>query len=188
MNFKDKKQYRYKGYDYSQEGLYFVTICTVNRDLFFGNIFKGEMRLSEIGAIAEKYWREIPKHFPFVSLDEFVIMPNHVHGIIEINNAGDNVFSSSMRTNGTQNLVFLREREYQNKFGPQSKNLSSIIRGFKIGVKKFCTINNILFDWQPRFHDRIIRDEKEYNNVLQYIFDNPMKWELDRNNQENLCM
>lgn len=87
---------------------------------------------------------------------------------------------------GTQNLAFLPE--YQNKFGPQSKNLSSIIRGFKIGVTKYVNNNNLEFAWQSRFHDRIIRNENELNHIRQYIFNNPLRWELDKNNLENLFM
>ncbi|MDD5291282.1 MAG: transposase [Patescibacteria group bacterium] len=178
--YKDKKQYRYKGYDYSKDGLYFVTICTKDRELYFGDIVNEKMQLSKIGRAAERFWLEIPRHFPFVGLDEFIIMPNHIHGIIKIENVGtQNV--------GTQNFVFLQEG-YQNKLGPQSKNLSSIIRGFKIGVKKFCTSNNIVFAWQARFYDRIIRNEKELNNIRQYIINNPLKWELNRNHAANLFM
>ena len=175
--------------------MYFVTICTKDRKLFFGNIVKEKMQLTKIGKVAEKFWLEIPNHFPFVELDEFVIMPNHIHGIIEIaKNVGtsdvgtqDFAFSHDKISNiGTQKLVFLRE--YRNKLGAQSRNLSSIIRGFKIGVKKFCKNNNIIFVWQPRFYDRIIRDEKELNNIRQYIIDNLLKWELGRNNPVNLFM
>jgi REP element-mobilizing transposase RayT len=78
--------------------------------------------------------------------------------------------------------------KYKNKFGPQSKNLSSIIRGFKIGVKNFSNENKIYFLWQDSFYDHIVRDEKELNKIRQYIVDNPLKWELDRNNSENLFM
>lgn len=176
--YKDKKQYRYKGYDYAQDGFYFVTICVKNREMFLGGAINGKIKLSEIGLAADKFWREIPNHFLFVKLDEYVVMPNHVHGIIIIENNTQNV--------GTQNFAFLPE--YQNKFGPQSKNLSSIIRGFKIGVTKYANNNNLEFAWQSRFHDRIIRNENELNCIRQYIINNPLKWELDRNNLENLFM
>ncbi len=78
------KSTRLEGYDYSQNGYYFVTICTKNRECFFGDIDNGEMQLSEIGKIAQKYFLEIPRHFPFVRLGEFVVMPNYFHGIIII--------------------------------------------------------------------------------------------------------
>ena len=177
MKYKQCKQYRHKNYDYSQNGFYFATICTRNHQMFFGDIIKSgteccpiyKMKLSEIGKIAEQYWQEIPKHFPFVNLDESIIMPNHIHGIIEIDKVG------------TQNFVFL-QTQYKNKFGPQSKNLSSIIRGFKIGVTKYANSNNANFQWQSRFHDRIIRNEKELYEIRKYISDNPAKWHLDKYN------
>lgn len=166
---------RLNGYDYSQNGFYFVTICTNGKICYFGDIIIetqnfASLRLTEIGEIAKQCWLEIPKHFPFVNLDEFIVMPNHLHGILEIKNDKK------------------QQMEYQNKFGPQSKNLSSIIRGFKIGVTKYTNNHNIDFAWQPRFHDRIIRSEDELNRIRQYIINNPLKWELDKNNLENLFM
>ena len=122
-----------------------------------------------IGNIAYQFWRDIPVHFPFVELDEFVVMPNHVHGILFFNKPEQQDWRA-------------------NKFGPQSGNLGSVIRGYKAGVKGFATTNGIEFGWQPRFHDRIIRSEKELNRIRQYILDNPEKWHLDKNNPENLLM
>jgi len=174
--FKNKytiKSARLKGYDYSQNGMYFVTICTKDRECFFGEIVNGRMILNEIGKIADQFWREIPKHFPFVNLDIYQIMPNHIHGIIEIINVE------------TQNFASLPKR---NTFGPQSKNLASIIRGFKVGVKKYTTKNDIFFFWQPRYYDHIIRNESELNRIREYICKNSDNWEKDRNNPENLMM
>jgi REP element-mobilizing transposase RayT len=79
------KSARLENYDYSQNGLYFVTICTKDKEYFFGEVENGEIILNDFGKIADQFWQEIPKHFPFVNLDEFVVMPNHVHGILEIN-------------------------------------------------------------------------------------------------------
>lgn len=171
-------------YDYSSDGFYFVTICTKNRECYFGKIIDYKMQYTAIGNIARKYWLEIPKHFPFVVLDEFMVMPNHLHGIIGINKD----ISESVET---QNLASLRERDnngHHNEFGPQSKNLASIIRGFKIGVKKYAAINGIEFFWQPRFYDHIIREGDEIDNIRQYIVNNPANWEYDRNNSEGLLM
>ncbi|MFZ2970057.1 MAG: hypothetical protein WA063_02840 [Minisyncoccia bacterium] len=187
MKYKHQKQYRHNHYDYSQNGFYFVTICAKNHQMFFGDIARSgdeynsayEMKLSEIGKIAKQCWLEIPNHFPFVNLDEYIIMPNHVHGIIEIYKNDD------YREAGTQNLAFL-QTQHKNKFGPQSKNLSSVIRGFKIGVTKYANNNNINFIWQLRFHDRIIRNEKELNAIRKYIIDNPAKWHLDEYNPGNI--
>jgi len=81
--------------------------------------------------------------------------------------------------------IHLRDERINNKFGPQSKNLASIIRGFKIGVTKYARQNNIKFQWQSRFYDRIIRDEKSLNNIQEYIINNPFNWEYDRNHFKN---
>jgi len=127
------------------------------------------LRHTVIGEIANQYWTEIPKHFPFVELDEYVVMPNHVHGIL-----------------------FFNKPDYADwkpgKFGPQSKTLGSVIRGYKAGVKTYATTNQIEFGWQPRFYDRIIRSQRELNNIRQYIINNPAKWYLDKDNPENLMM
>ena len=173
---------RLNGYDYAQAGYYFITICTKDRIYWFGNIKNSEMIKSKIGEITDKCWLEIPSHFPFVELDKFIIMPNHIHGIIIIN-------EQQIANNKRRDAKFcVSTEEYKNKFGPQSKNLSSIIRGFKIGVKNFTKQNKIDFAWQGRFYDRIIRNEEELNKIRQYIIDNPIRWELDKNNTENLYM
>jgi len=114
-------------------------------------------------------------------------MPNHIHRILEINN--NNAIVETQNLVETQNFASLQQQStYKNKFGPQSKNLSSIVRGFKIGVTKFVRNNNLLFEWQERFYDHIIRNEKSLIDIRQYILDNPMKWEMDRNNPSNLLM
>lgn len=174
------KSTRLEGWDYSSDGYYFVTICVKDRECFFGDVVNEKMVLNKMGKIAEKFWLEIPQHFPFVVLDEFVVMPNHLHGIVAIEN---NDFSVE-----TQNFASLQSQGYKNKFGPQSNNLASIIRGFKIGVTKYANQNDILFQWQPRFYDHIIRNEESLNRIREYIIYNPLEWNEDRNNLENLYM
>ncbi|MDA3905825.1 MAG: hypothetical protein PF484_07100 [Bacteroidales bacterium] len=163
---------RLQNWDYGWNAAYFVTICTHNREYILGEIDNGKMILSEIGKIAQQYWNEIPAHFPFVELDSFVVMPNHVHGIIIINKT-DNVIVE------TQNFASRQSDHPKNKFGPQSQNLASIIRGYKSGVKKYATINKIDFTWQPRFYDHIIRNDKSYHNIANYIINNPLNWKGD---------
>lgn len=162
---------RLQNWDYGWNAMYFVTICTRNREHFFGEVVDGEMQLSGIGIIANKYWHEIPQHFPFVNLDAFVVMPNHVHGIVIIDKN-----DGGCRSVETQNFASLPK----NKFGPQSQNLASIIRGYKTGVKKYAAMNEINFAWQSRFHDHIIRNEKSHNTIAEYIRNNPLKWEEDK--------
>lgn len=165
---------RLKNWDYGWNAPYFVTICTQNREYYFGDIIGGEMVLSEIGEMAQKYWHEIPEHFPFVQLGAFVVMPNHVHGIIIIDKPDDG------RNVETQNFASLPEKtkqpEPKNQFGPQSKNLASIIRGFKIGVTKHARQIHADFAWQSRFHDHIIRDNKSFERIENYIINNPQNW------------
>ena len=175
-------------WDYHFNAAYFVTICTKDRICYFGNIMDGKMQLSEIGEIAYKYWLEIPEHFPFVVLGSFVVMPDHVHGIVIINKQDggndarhqipDGIISGDIMGDDdeidTQNFAYLFKIPIKkNKFGPQSQNLSSIMRGYKTGVKKYATMNQINFLWQSRFHDHIIRNKKSFRRISKYIINNP---------------
>ncbi len=141
--------HRLKGYDYSSPGIYFVTINTKNKYHYLGKIVNGKIVLSETGLLAEKYWSEIPFHFSGTRLDEFVIMPDHIHGIIHI--------------------------ESENKKEKMPYSLGLIINQFK----RICTINaakkNIPLTWQPRYYDVIIRGSRQLSRIRQYIRDNPSK-------------
>ena len=179
MSEKFKNKYRIEttrlqNWDYGWNAAYFITICTHNREHYFGEIADGKIRISEIGEIAEKYWFEIPVHFPFVKLDAFVVMPNHIHGIIIIDKPNiDNV--------ETQNIASLQQSP-KNKFGPQSQNLASIVRGYKIGVTKNAKTIKPLWKWQSRYHDHIIRDNDEHQRIKNYIINNPKNWINDKFN------
>ncbi len=181
---------RLQNWDYGSNGAYFVTICSKYRYHYFGGKMGGIMTLTEIGKMAEKYWFDIPQHFPFVKLGAFVVMPNHIHGIIVIDKSYDGRNTeNAIGTIETQNFASLSQPAQtpthsspKNKFGPQSKNLASIVRGFKIGVTKNARLINPDFQWQPRFYDHIIRNENEYHRISQYIIDNPSKWNDDKPN------
>ena len=163
-----------RGYDYGADGKYFITICTESRIHYFGKIALENqetllknlswpipfLHKTEIGKIAYEYWSQIPDHFPFVQLDEFAIMPDHVHGIL--------IFNKPEKTDWGPN-----------KFGPQSQNLGSVIRGFKASVKRYANDNNIPFEWQSKYYDRIIRDNNEFIRIKKYIENNPTKWYND---------
>lgn len=198
---------RLKSWDYGWNGVYFVTICTHNRKCFFGEVVEtnidpdenvetqnlaslqpksdekidsdayAQMQLSEIGEIAETCWKNIPKHFPFVKLGEFVVMPNHVHGVIVIDKKDD-----GRNNEETEDFASQRRKNQKslNRFGPQSRNLASIIRGFKIGVTKNTRKIQPAFKWQPKYHDHIIRDRKSFNRISEYIKNNPNKWIEDK--------
>lgn len=141
--FKNKyriKSARRQGYDYSKSGFYFVTICTKNREIIFGDIKNEKNILSPIGKIVKKEWLNTLKIRKNIRLDEFIIMPNHLHGIVVIEYKIDN----HSVIQGKQDVIF-----YKNKFGPQSNNLSSVIRGFKGAVTKIIRQNfsDIDFMW-----------------------------------------
>jgi len=165
---------RHKDWDYSSDGFYFVTICTKNMREFFGEIVNGEMKLSEVGKIADEYWQEIPKHFPFVKLDEFIVMPNHLHGIIEIQHVE------------SRHGVALHEN--RNSFSkPLKGSLSVIVNHFKGVVTRHCRSNGFAdFQWQPRFYDRIVRNETALGKIQEYIERNPKFWDEDKNKVENI--
>jgi len=183
---------RLQNWDYGWNALYFITICTANRECFFGKINDGKMIPFKIGELAQKYWFEIPEHFPFIKLDEFVVMPNHIHGIIEIAKTNDERGNVSGHDDvlgcenvETQYFASLQSSPPQsplslNKFGPQSKNLASIIRGYKIGVTKLAKIIDYNWGWHPRYYDHIIRDDISYQRIKNYIKNNPKNWDEDK--------
>jgi REP element-mobilizing transposase RayT len=154
-------------HDYASDGAYFITICTKNRIPWFGTVKNGKMELSEAGRLAWECWLEIPQHFPFVSLGAFVAMPDHVHGIVIIDK---NETGPETRHVETQNFASLRDTDApKNRFGPQSKNLASVVRGFKTGVTKKSRLHFTEFAWQTRYYDRIIRNKTAFHAVTRYI-------------------
>ncbi len=170
---------RLSNWDYGSHGLYYITICTKDRVHYFGEVRANietlhnetqniaSLQPTSIGQLAFNNWLDIPNHFSFIELDEFIVMPNHIHGILFINKPD--------KVDWTKN-----------KFGVQSQNLASVIRGYKASVKTFATINNIEFNWQPRYYDHVITSEKEYFNIREYIFNNPAQWLSNGDNEDNL--
>ncbi len=171
---------RLLNWDYSQRAAYYITICTANREHFFGMVQNNEMVYSNIGTIVEQEWINTPKIRPDMNLElgEFVVMPNHFHGIIFI---GNNEYNSNIVRDAKHGVS--TDDIYKNEFGPQSKNVSSIIRGFKSAVTVQSKKINPDFGWQPRFYDHIIRNPKSYDVISQYIIDNPKKWVDDEFNK-----
>ena len=168
-----RRSIRLKGYDYTQPGAYFITICTQDRAFLFGEVVDGEMRLNEYGRIAWGCWKEIPLHFPQAELDAFVVMPNHVHGIIVIAGVGATHASPLPLSSDA------RPR------GPQRQSVSSIVGSFKSAVTRRineyrCTPGAPV--WQRNYYEHIIRDEKSLNRIREYIVTNPMRWAVDNEN------
>lgn len=185
---------RLQSWDYANNAAYFITICTKYREHYFGEIADDEMHLNEIGKFTEQEWIKTPELRPDMNLElgEFVVMPNHFHGIIII---GENQYNKrfdtptvSTRRDAMHGVSTNNINDIKNKFGPQSKNLGSIIRGFKSSVttqaKKLnkdamhCVFTD--FAWQPRFHDHIIRNAESFERIQNYIANNPKNWKDDK--------
>jgi REP element-mobilizing transposase RayT len=166
---------RLQGWDYGSHALYFVTICIKDRLPAFGEMWQNEanettlLKLTMLGNAAHSNWLQIPHFHPYVELDEFVIMPDHLHGILFFNKPDKITWEP-------------------NKPGGQRNNLASVVRGYKGSIKQYAQQNNIDFNWQPRFYDRVIRNEKEYTNIKEYISKNPRNWILNKDEFENLYL
>lgn len=168
-------------WDYGWNAAYFVTICTKNRQHFFGEITKTPvMQLSAVGKIAHQYWYEIPDHFSFVDLGEFTVMPNHTHGIIIINKPDDD---GRPAVETPESGVSTADNNSKNG-GKNDKWKSGTLGVIINQYKRIVTINarkiNPDFAWQSRFHDHIIRDEKSFLKISEYIHYNHLKWHEDR--------
>ena len=169
------KSTRLPNYDYSGDGWYYITICTKDMVNYFGEIRDFIMELNDIGCVVHNEWRKTGELRKNVILDEFVVMPNHVHGIIQI-------FNPEPRRDALQCVSTM---DSMNKFGPQRNNLASIVRGFKGAVKRWCNQNGYpRFQWQPRFYDQIIIGDKELLEIREYIYYNPQMWDRDRNKND----
>ena len=156
---------------------YFVTICTRDRACLLGEIVDGEMRLNEAGEIARRCWEEIPRHFPFVELDAFVVMPNHVHGITVIQGRGEKSFAPTFAPTSTAPTTTIAQSP--------SITIGSIVRGFKIGVTKWFRANTDLHSiWQRNYHEHVVRNEEELAAIREYILANPARWNEDENNPD----
>jgi putative transposase len=156
---------RLKNFDYSKNGFYFVTICTSGKWPYFGKLVDGRLKKTPIAAIAEDYWCKIPEHFEFVKLDEFVFMPDHMHGLLFFEEHTQHCRDYLPESDDSIAVT-------GNKFGPQSKNLSSVIRNYKSAVTSYAQKNSLSFRWQSRFHDRVIRSESELWATRNYIRQN----------------
>lgn len=157
-----------QGFDYSTTGYYFVTICTADKGLRFGSINNGQMVLNESGNIVKDAWRDLPNHYPNLQLDEFIVMPNHFHAIAILKQGDEDRFGNlSLRKN---------------------HNLSEIIRGFKTWSARRVNERGRKVGvplWQRSFYDHVIRDDKDLDSIREYIVNNPLKWELDKENPRN---
>ena len=171
---------RMKDYDYAQVGIYFITICVKDRVCLFGFAENNQIHLNEAGEITKQCWLAIPQHFPNVLLHEFIIMPNHVHGIIEIvesnlhSDPTDIILDNDCRNvdndccNGEDSVGAKKFSSLRIARSP-SRTIGSIVRGFKIGVTKWFGYTV----WQRNYYEHIIRSSDEYERIANYIIKNP---------------
>ena len=155
---------RLKGFDYSLPGAYFITVITHQRECLFGEVVDGEMRVNQFGNIVERTWMDLPTHYPQVTLEAFVVMPNHVHGIVVIND-----FSRG----GSETLPYKMMQH----------GLPEIVRAFKsFSARRINLVKNThgVAVWQRSFYDHIIRDDRDCRNIWEYIQVNPQKWQEDQ--------
>jgi putative transposase len=162
---------RAQWWDYSRNGIYFITICTSGHDLYFGQILNELMILSNIGELVREEWGKSFKIRKELFCDSFVIMPNHIHAILRIDNQ-DTTFQSSKNktTIDSENNNLMR----------RPKSISSFMAGFKSAVTTKATKMNSCFGWQSRFYDHIVRNEEEYQKIDNYIRNNPRNWKEDK--------
>ena len=199
-----RRSIRLKGYDYASAGLYFITICCQDRASLFGAIKNGEMIFNEYGQIAFNEWVKTPTLRTNVELGEFVIMPNHIHGIIRLLDRGEShspenesVGKTPQRDNSelhSPDNMELYSPDNNESHSPEnegvcktpqlrspSQTIGSIVRGYKSSVTKQLNLLNIdCVVWQRNYYEHIIRDECAYQNISAYIINNPSKWTADK--------
>ena len=156
-------------------GAYFVTICTRDMEHYFGEIVSGEMNMTEIGEYVQQCIKNIPQHNTYANVPAFVVMPNHVHLIVII----DDENADSICRDVPWRVSTFGKNETMQTIANQQGRLSTMIGGFKQSVTRYANVNSISFAWQTRFHDRIIRDHDEMNRIAEYIENNVARWESD---------
>lgn len=180
--YRNKYRYnslRYAGRDYSRRGKYFVTICTSGTKEWFGNVINGKMNLSEIGMIASQMWYEIPVHFPFIGLDAFVVMPNHIHGIIVINRSVKTPIVGALHATPLPPHDAAHSVDNtMSSISPKSGSLSAVVRSYKSAVTKHAHKSDSNFSWQPGYYDTIICTTGQLSRIRKYISDNAQNWDL----------
>jgi putative transposase len=182
---------RCPNWNYGSNSAYFVTICTQNHEKYFGEIINQKMQLSHTGVIADILWYEIKNHAKNVELDAFVVMPNHVHGIL-ILNGNNSIYNDNGNVGGNGNgmvetlhatsLPFQpnAKNEIMSKISPKHGSVSTIIRSYKSAVTRHAHRLGFEFAWQSRFHDHIVRNNESPERIRNYITNNPQNWNKDK--------
>ena len=187
---------RLQNWDYGSNGAYFITICTKKMQHFFGEVVDKKMNLNSVGVLAEEYWIEILKQFPYVELDNFQIMPNHMHGILIIDKSivtaaavETRFIASNLNDSDSSETRLIAsvppEKDGIGGFAGENNpmlvdNISRIIRWYKGRCTFEMRKKNPNFVWHPRFHDHIIRNSESFERIQNYIEENPARWEEDK--------
>ena len=191
-NNHHRRSIRLTDYDYASPGAYFVTICVRRHECVLGNVVGGQMVANEAGQVAEAQWRDLPRHHPHVELDAFVVMPNHLHGIIMLNADRPPVGAglgadSDVKDDSAPNLPLAADP----KPAPTRKRhpLSEIVRGFKtFSARRIDVMRGTRGQpfWQRNYYERVIRNERELSAIRDYIVHNPQNWELDQEHPQHV--
>jgi putative transposase len=189
-----RKSIRLPGYDYTQPGAYFVTLCTRNREHLFGEIIDGEMHWNDFGCIAFETWECLPRQYPYIELDAWIVMPNHIHGIIMIHSNCGRGRSRPAPTVGNR-LINLPAPTVGNRLIDPSapsindpekrKSLGDLIGAFKtVSAKRINLLRKTpaVQIWQRNYYEHIIRSEAACNRICAYIVNNPLRWVRDKEN------
>ena len=172
-----------KGYDYSSAGAYFVTAVTYNRLCLFGDVVGDEMHLNEAGIMAQKMWETLPRRFPGIDLDAFVIMPNHIHGVIVINEpVGASLVSAQDNCMATGERATTRVAPTLGDVMGAYKSLTTVEYARGVTTCGWQSFDRHL--WQRNYYERVIRDGCELDRAREYIANNPMQWALDSENPD----
>lgn len=175
----ERKPMRLPHYDYRKAGAYFITINSYQRELLFGEVVDGVMQLNEFGGVVQEAWEATPKIRAYVELDEYVVMPNHFHGILFIHEHAGNVAGNQASVRATRRSPLPRGKRPQ---GPPSDSIGAVIAGFKSSATKRINLLRKLPGhpvWQRSFYDNVIRSEKRLMAVREYIRANPSNWAED---------
>ncbi|MBI5436046.1 MAG: transposase [Nitrosomonadales bacterium] len=171
-----RRSIRLRGYDYSQAGAYFITLCTQKRECLFGGVMGDVMQLNDVGRLVRNVWDMLPDHYAGVTLDTFVVMPNHIHGIVMLNDVGAQ-FIAPNNDDGAINRGTIN----------RAPTIGEIIRAFKArcthGINQLRSVQGVSI-WQRNYYEHIIRDESSLQEIREYITNNPVQWANDRENPD----
>ncbi|MBU0647668.1 transposase [Patescibacteria group bacterium] len=179
------KTTRLQGWDYADPGLYFITICTYKKIHYFGHVKNKKMILNNAGCIAHEFWLNISKYNKNTSLHEFIVMPNHIHGILEVISNQSKGNLDNKQCCNRRDVAMLRlygKQKFLSHISPKHSSISTIIRSYKSACTKQIRQINPDFSWQSRFYEHIIDDDFAYDQIRFYIKTNPKYWHVDRNN------